>query len=34
VYIVDNLKSKEFSDIGETWRVYLPFNSADLEDYK
>jgi len=34
VYMVDNLKSKDFRDIEKTWRTYLPFNTADLEDYK
>jgi hypothetical protein len=33
-FIVKNLKSKEFTDIQEKWKVYLPFNKKDLEVYK
>lgn len=32
--IIPNLKSSDFKKIEETWRVYLPFNEADLGDYK
>lgn len=34
IYIIDKLKSNNFKEIEKTWRVYLPFNSSDLEDYK
>jgi hypothetical protein len=34
VYIISDLKSKDFKDIETTWKVYLPFNQKDLEDYK
>ena len=35
-YIIPNLrgKLKNFSDIEEEWRVYIPFNKADLDRYK
>lgn len=32
-YIISGLKSKDFEDIEETWKVYLPFNLKDFEDY-
>ncbi|MCX6815802.1 MAG: hypothetical protein NT120_03040 [Candidatus Aenigmarchaeota archaeon] len=34
VYIVPDLKSKDFNDIETVWKVYLPFNQKDLEDYR
>jgi len=34
LYIIPNLKSIDFKDIEKVWRVYIPFNSQDLEDYK
>ncbi|MEK6887338.1 MAG: hypothetical protein AABX14_00155 [Candidatus Aenigmatarchaeota archaeon] len=34
VYIIQGLKSKDFKDIETIWRVYLPFNQEDLEDYR
>ncbi|MBI3190301.1 hypothetical protein HYZ41_01205 [archaeon] len=34
VYMIPDLKSKDFVDIEKTWKVYLPFNQRDLEDYK
>lgn len=34
VYVIPGLKSKDFKDIEATWKVYLPFNQKDLEDYK
>lgn len=34
VYIIENLSSNDFKDIEKKWKVYLPFNIADLEDYK
>jgi hypothetical protein len=33
-YIVDKIKSRDFKDIEKTWKVYIPFNKADLEVYK
>ncbi len=33
-YIIPKLKSSDFKDIEKAWKVYLPFNSADLEEYK
>ncbi|MBI4919149.1 hypothetical protein HY837_04410 [archaeon] len=34
IYVLQGLKSKDFKTIEETWKVYLPFNKADLEDYQ
>lgn len=34
VYVIPDLKSKDFKDIETAWKVYLPFNQKDLEDYK
>lgn len=33
IYIISPYKSKDFKEIEKTWRVYLPFNKVDLEDY-
>ena len=33
-YTVKCLKSRDFTDIQDTWRIFLPFNKKDLEDYK
>jgi len=33
-YIIGKLSSKDFKYIEKKWKVYLPFNMADLEDYK
>lgn len=33
-YMIKGLKSKDFKDIEKTWKIYLPFNKKDLEDYK
>jgi len=33
-YTIPNLMSKDFKDIEETWKIYLPFNKNDLSDYK
>ena len=32
-YVVPGLKSKDFKEIENRWRVYLPFNKSDLEEY-
>ena len=33
-YTIEGLKSKDFKKIENRWKVYLPFNKADLEAYK
>lgn len=33
-FIVKPSKAKDFKDIGKKWRVYIPFNKADLMRYK
>ncbi len=33
-FVVPKLKSEDFKKIEKIWRVYLPFNKKDLEDYK
>lgn len=33
VYVIDNLSSDDFKEIERKWKVYLPFNNADLEGY-
>ena len=32
-YIIEGLKSKDFKEIENRWKIYLPFNNADLEAY-
>ena len=32
--IIPYFKSKDFNDIENRWKVYLPFNKADLGEYK
>jgi hypothetical protein len=32
-YVIPGIMSKDFSDIEKAWKVYLPFNKRDLEDY-
>ena len=32
-YIIQGLRSDDFKKIELKWKVYLPFNSADLEEY-
>ena len=34
VYMIPGLKSEDFKDIETAWKVHLPFNRKDLEDYK
>ena len=34
VYTIHGLMSKDFKDIEEAWKIYLPFNKNDLSDYK
>ncbi len=33
-YIVQGSRSKHFQDIENKWKVYIPLNKADLEEYK
>lgn len=33
-YLIDKLKSRDFKKIEIKWKIYLPFNKNDLEDYK
>lgn len=33
-YTIPGLMSKDFKEIEETWKIYLPFNKNDLSDYK
>lgn len=33
-YIVDGISSDDFEDIEKRWKVYIPLNRADLEEYK
>lgn len=33
-YIVEGVSSENFKDIEKKWRVYLPLNFSDLEEYK
>jgi DNA-binding Lrp family transcriptional regulator len=32
-YVIPGLKSKDFNAIEDTWKIYIPFNKKDLEDY-
>jgi hypothetical protein len=34
LYIIEGLNSKDFKEIEKKWKVYIPFNKEDLEDYK
>ncbi len=34
LYIIDGLNSEDFKEIERKWKVYLPFNTSDLEAYK
>jgi len=33
-YVVPGLRSKDFQSIEKIWKIYVPFNKSDLEDYK
>jgi len=33
-YVVPGLKSKDFMGIEKIWKIYLPFNKKDLEEYR
>ncbi len=32
-YIIERLKSNDFISIEKTWKIHLPFNKSDLEEY-
>src|SRR3989344_8608161 len=32
-YIIDRLSSDDFKDIERRWKIYIPLNRADLEEY-
>src|SRR3989344_5276389 len=32
-YVIPGLKSRDFIDIEKAWKVYLPFNKADLDGF-
>jgi len=34
LYIIKGFNSNDFKDIEKKWRVYIPLNRADLEEYK
>ncbi len=34
IHIVSNISSDDFKDIEKKWKVYIPLNRSDLEDYK
>ncbi|MFH1064488.1 MAG: hypothetical protein V1729_05385 [Candidatus Woesearchaeota archaeon] len=33
-YVIPGLRSKEYADIENTWKIYLPFNKKDFEVYR
>ena len=33
-YVVGRIESRDFKDIEKIWKIYIPFNKADLEVYK
>jgi hypothetical protein len=33
-YVVPQLKSADFKEIENKWKIYIPFNKKDLEEYK
>jgi hypothetical protein len=32
-YIVDHISSDDFKDIEKKWKIYIPLNRADIEEY-
>ena len=34
LYIIDGFSSNDFKEIEDKWKVYIPFNTADLREYK
>ncbi len=33
-YVIPQLKSTDFKEVENKWKVYIPFNTKDLEEYK
>ena len=33
-YIIPNIKSKDYFNIEEKWKIHVPFNKEDLVEYK
>ena len=33
-YIIDGFLSDDFKDIEKKWKVYIPLNASDLEEYR
>lgn len=33
-YIIEHFSSDDFKDIEQKWKIYIPLNRADLEDYR
>lgn len=33
-YVIPGLRSRDFIEIEKIWKIYLPFNKKDLEEYK
>ena len=33
-YMVEHFSSDDFKDIEQRWKIYIPLNIADLEEYK
>ena len=33
-YVIPGLKSRDFTEIENVWKIYLPFNKKDLEEYQ
>ncbi len=34
IYFIKNIKSKDFREIEKNWKIFIPFNKADLRRYK
>ena len=32
--MIEHFSSDDFKDIEKKWKIYIPLNIADLEDYK
>ena len=33
-YFIEGFSSKSFTDLEKKWKVYIPLNTADLEEYE
>ena len=33
-YVIPELKSRDFTKIERVWKIHLPFNKKDLEEYR